>query len=690
MKKFLPLFILASLLSLLVQAQCPDDVAINNITLPTCGSSNGKFTIMVTPAQTPALYESSIDGGVTWFQHTSGNASKSYTSKPAGLYNIQVRKIGTTTLCNSKQFVLRAEYNASFTATPTSATGCNVYDGKIVLSGIAQTDSVSWLSSIKPAYTVVSSLSASTINGLKPGMYYVIIKSPANNYCFSTKTVTVGNSGTTCPAPTLCSNAQGSNKFPNGTFGSGASLNGAALPNGETTYGYSQLASGSPDDGFYAIANTTDYNGSTAGGNVFNTWTLTTDHTGDANGYMMIVNASYDQDVVTEKIVSGLCPNKTYQFSAFVKNIMPNRSTSTSYITPNLTFLIDGVGVYTTGNIVDSNWNNVGFTFKSTGTSAKFSIRNNNPGGSGNDWAIDDIYVGVCVPTIQMNPFITTCVNPATQITATITDISHLYAKYKWQVNRNDGNGYVDATAITDATFDANNQYTAVVVPNPSPITDYQNGWTYRITVGESESDFSDTICSYVNYKTLIIAQCGVILPVQLQSVDAVLQNSNGKISWKVSQQLNIHHYEVEKSIDGKNFSLLSSQAPSGDQAASYIAWDKNVNQGVNYYRVKIVYADGKVAYSQIVTIVSKENTPYAKLFPNPVSDRLFVWVPDNASLIRIEVFDAVGKKVLEKTRTTVSGNVMDIEVASLSKGIYHVRARAQSGEYINLRFVKN
>lgn len=686
MKKFFYLIVLSFLFSLQLTAQCPDGVAIKSITLPTsCTSTDGKFTVTVTPAQTPALYESSYDGGATWFKHTNGNADYNVTGRSAGTYNVIVRNVATLSVCTNRQFVLRSNYASGFVATSTSATGCNNADGKIVLSGVSSTDLVSWISSATPSFVTISSLTANTIPNLKPGNYYVIVKSPTGSQCFSTKIITVGNSGTACPAATLCTNSYGPNKFPNGTFGSGASLNGPALPAGETSYGYTQLASKSPDDGFYAIARTTSYNDGS--GKVFDKWTITTDHTGDPNGYMMIVNASYDPDIVTEKTITGLCPNKTYQFSAWIRNIKPEAGS----IRPDLAFLIDGVSKFSTGDVAGSDWVNIGFTFKSSGTSAKFSIRNNNPGGDGNDWVIDDILVGVCAPTITMNPVDgSRCNNPATSITATITDISNIYTKYKWQVDINDGNGFTDApNGIGNGTFDVNHQYTSTLIPTPSPLTGLQHGWKYRLIVAEEDADFLNSDCNYLNTKTLVIAQCGAVLPVKITSLNTSLNtNTSGKISWQIAEQINVKQYELEKSTDGVNFSFVTAVLPASN-IDNYSADDNTLSDGINYYRIKVIGNNGSYAYSSIVTLTLKGNTDAIKVFPNPVKDRLFIWVPAQTKVNKLVIIDAVGKKIMEKTALSNATNVSDIEVSKLPKGIYNIQIITNKNEVKNISFIK-
>lgn len=690
MKKSFYLITCSFLFSLQLMAQCPDGVAIRDITKPSsCTNADGKFTIRVRPSSTPAVYESGyVKAGNTdtvWFSHTSDD--NNVTNKAAGIYIVIVRNIATKAICTKRDFVLSSNYAASFTNVSTPATACNTADGKIVLSGVSSTDSVSWISSFTPVFTVVSSLSpANTIPNLKTGLYYIIVKSPNGSQCFATDTTLVGNTGTgsnACPAATLCTDAYGPNKFTNGTFGSGASLNGPALPPGETNYGYTQLAHFSPDDGFYAIARNTDYNG--AGGKVFDTWVLTEDHTpGDVNGYMMVVNASFDKDIVVEKTISGLCPNKTYQFSAYVKSLHTG-------IKPNLTFLIDGVGKYRTGDILTNDWVNVGFTFKSSGTSAKFSIRNNNPGGSGNDWVIDDILVGVCAPTITMNPVDgSRCNNPATSITATVTDVSNIYTKFKWQVDMNDGNGFTDAqNGSGNGTFDVNHQYIATLVPTPSPLTSLQHGWKYRLIVAEDDADFLNSDCNYLNTKTLVIAQCGAVLPVKLTSLKATLNtNISGTISWQMAEQINVKQYELEKSTDGVNFSFVTA-IPSATNTVNYSADDNTLSDGINYYRIKVINNDGRYAYSSIITLALKGNTDAIKIFPNPVKDRLFIWVPAQTKVNKLVIIDAIGKKIMEKTGLSNATNVSDIEVSKLPRGVYSIQIITNKNEVRNISFIK-
>lgn len=169
---------------------------------------------------------------------------------------------------------------------------------------------------------------------------------------------------------------------------------------------YTYRATACPDDGYYNISN----NSPTCFGD---TWhILPEDHTtGDADGYMLIVNASFAAGVFYVDTVKGLCGGTTYEFAAWALNIMRPTACSGNGITPNLTFSIETttgqvLGSYTTGNILASstaNWKQYGlfFTTPPNINSVVLRMTNANPGGCGNDVAIDDITFRPCGPRIN-------------------------------------------------------------------------------------------------------------------------------------------------------------------------------------------------------------------------------------------------------------------------------------------------
>ncbi len=191
----------------------------------------------------------------------------------------------------------------------------------------------------------------------------------------------------------LCNGSLG-DPVVNITFGSGGGSSGFSPP------GYIYTSSSCPDDGYYTITTSTT--------NCFgNTWhTVASDHTG--TGAFMLVNASFDPGDFFLTTVTDLCPNTTYEFAAWIMNMMkPNG------IKPNITFRIETpagavLQEFQTGDILQTGqpaWVQYGFYFTTPPDNARIVLRmtNNAPGGYGNDLALDDITFRPCGPLIKAN-----------------------------------------------------------------------------------------------------------------------------------------------------------------------------------------------------------------------------------------------------------------------------------------------
>lgn len=97
------------------------------------------------------------------------------------------------------------------------------------------------------------------------------------------------------------------------TFGAGSNP-GASLSAATTAYGYG--LNDCPVDGFYTVRNNSnDCFGSS--------WhSLSADHTGNPNGYFMLVNASLLPSAFYADTVKDLCSNTTFEFTAWIINVL--------------------------------------------------------------------------------------------------------------------------------------------------------------------------------------------------------------------------------------------------------------------------------------------------------------------------------------------------------------------------------
>ena len=129
----------------------------------------------------------------------------------------------------------------------------------------------------------------------------------------------------------LCQGSLG-DPLVNITFGAGFNP-GPSLAAAAT--GYQYVANDCPSDGFYTVrSNTTNCFG--------NSWhSIQSDHTGDGNGYFMLVNASIQPSAFYVDTVRGLCGNSTYEFAAWIVNVILTSSCNSNSNQPNLSFTIE-------------------------------------------------------------------------------------------------------------------------------------------------------------------------------------------------------------------------------------------------------------------------------------------------------------------------------------------------------------
>lgn len=246
----------------------------------------------------------------------------------------------------------------------------------------------------------------------------------------------------------ICNGNLGENIFEEGDFGAGEAV---VLPvDPDIAPGYTYITSPPPNDGFYTITN------DIARWGFAYDWLQPQDNSPDPNGYMMVVNASFQPGLFYEQTVEGLCENTTYEFSADIINLIPRGK---NYIQPNVSFLIDEAIVYQTDNIPENEtWNTYGFLFDTAPgqTSVKLALQNNAPGGIGNDLALDNITFRPCGPQARIFPLeienICEDGNPI-GLEATVIGTEYDTPAFQWQQSFDEGLTWVTLEGETDSSY---------------------------------------------------------------------------------------------------------------------------------------------------------------------------------------------------------------------------------------------
>lgn len=82
----------------------------------------------------------------------------------------------------------------------------------------------------------------------------------------------------------------------------------------------------------------------------------------------------------------------------------------------------------------------------------------------------------------------------------------------------------------------------------------------------------------------------------------AVVVNQKIQLNWKAEENQSVNLFEVEKSMDGKNYTLAALVFGTDKASAEeYLFFEKNTGKKTTY-RVKIISKDKQVYYSAPVT----------------------------------------------------------------------------------------
>ncbi|OQY96344.1 MAG: hypothetical protein B6D37_02300 [Sphingobacteriales bacterium UTBCD1] len=551
----------------------------------------------------------------------------------------------------------------------------------------------------------------------------------------------------------ICSNTVGTNAIgteSNGTFGSGKNKNRGTSGNVPAGYTYNIFDISSPQDYYYGITNNTSTKSNYTTSNtwsipdnsspthrVFTLWDIIGDHTGAASptagnpatdtvnstgGYMLVINSAYRIDSAFVQTITGLCPNTYYEISCWMRNIcsrcgcdsngvgaggagyIPTALKDSSGVHPSLSFQVDGVDYYTTGNLLyTGQWVKKGFTYLTGPAQTGFTLKyfNNAPGGGGNDWALDDISVATCLPTMQyspsINPFV--CMGNTLQIYDTVRSFFNNYTYFKWQRSTDHGGNWNDITTTVDTTLVFNGSsyefLTKYTVP-PAHTKMSDSADLYRVVVASTASNLSNANCLYTDATSIItlsVSNCGIPLGIDLLSFSGKLNNGNAELQWVTANEDEPVSFGIEKSLDGINFTTIATVKGYGNISANnfYRFTDPaGINEKV-WYRIAVYDDKDHKKYSRTILLNAQATGFSLNNVISPFSNELnFEVVIPLSSRIDVALINLSGERVRIASFAANSGsNSLSISgTDNLPRGIYILQIKNQ-GEMINRKVMK-
>jgi uncharacterized repeat protein (TIGR01451 family) len=186
-------------------------------------------------------------------------------------------------------------------------------------------------------------------------------------------------------------------------------------------------------------------------------------------------------------------------------------------------------------------------------------------------------------------------------------------------------------------------------------------------------------------------------LPISLLSFSATKSGDDALLRWSTSSELNNDYMEVQRSVDGVNFTTLSSIKGNGTTTIvhSYEYSDPINNlSGIIYYRLRDVDVNGRGSYSQVIALRLDGTSTSASfsVFPNPFASDIKLNVNSTKEMKgNVVVNNIAGQQVFTQSVQIQNGqNIIVLNnLGGLRPGIYIINFITEEGR-IAQKIVKN
>ena len=221
--------------------------------------------------------------------------------------------------------------------------------------------------------------------------------------------------------------------------------------------------------------------------------------------------------------------------------------------------------------------------------------------------------------------------------------------------------GYPDITSEAGLTLANREQAGAPVWYNTFPILDMQAGMISLEATGNQEWILGE----------------GFPFQIVWEELSARWEEQDIAVEWKVGQEDGVSHYEVERSIDGRMFSRISTVIADPSQSGNYQYLDPSASQQQDqswFFRIKQVDIQGGFSYSEVVNVQGRYVISGLRTTPNPCTNALLVDLPggrDQTGIIRLLDFQG---KTLQKYSIYADQEQIVMDMQEVQRGLYLIQ----------------
>lgn len=162
-------------------------------------------------------------------------------------------------------------------------------------------------------------------------------------------------------------------------------------------------------------------------------------------------------------------------------------------------------------------------------------------------------------------------------------------------------------------------------------------------------------------------------------------------LQWESVNETSGMVYTLERSIDGKQFSAITSINGKGnkDQATTYTYDDnlQSITAAAIFYRLKQTEKDGNSVYSKIVKLEKTATNATLAVYPNPGKGNFNVRLSNTTNTTgKVQVYNSVG--TLVNTATFNSSN-FNVDLSANAAGLYTMQITFDNGAQNQIIIIK-
>ena len=205
----------------------------------------------------------------------------------------------------------------------------------------------------------------------------------------------------------------------------------------------------------------------------------------------------------------------------------------------------------------------------------------------------------------------------------------------------------------------------------------------------------ANVVGSYASDRFYIVFKTYQSLPVKFTGINAWRKNENTiTVNWKVENESDIDHYELERSANGLNFETIQHQLPLNNHygVMNYSYDDNAALSKENYYRVKALCTNQQQFLSKTVMVSGIHIVSQIQVAPNPIMNQTIQLSCINLSsgIYGFELRNSICQKISEGNFPvfTRSEKVKLPTQKRLSPGVYNLIIMSPEQERKNLQVI--